>query len=74
MACRVGITTNVEDRRRFWEGAHPTLNTWETLGSYNTKTAAQAAETRTANDHGCVSQAGGGGPEYAIWTVYHFYY
>ena len=74
MACRVGMTTNPGERKRFWEGKHPNLYNWEILGRYSSKSAAQAAETSFANRHGCVSGAGGEGPENAKWCVYRFYY
>ena len=74
MACRVGMTTDPEERRKHWEGQHPTLRNWTILSRHSTKTAAQAAETREAKDRGCVSGSGGGGPEVAQWSVYYFTY
>ncbi|MCY4571924.1 MAG: hypothetical protein OXF01_03905 [Gemmatimonadetes bacterium] len=73
MACRVGMTTNLVGRKRYWEGQHPlTLANWRVLETHHTKTAAQAAEIRLANAHGCIYGPGGDGPEHAVWYVYYF--
>ena len=72
MACRVGITTDPETRRQAWARAYPSLRNWQTLGTYRTKSAAQAAETQTAQRYGCAAAPGGAGPEYATWYVYYF--
>ena len=74
MACRVGMTTNPGERKRHWEGECPTLRNWTILGRYSTKSEAQQAETMFAQQHGCVSAAGGGGNENDDWVVYKFDY
>ena len=74
MACRVGITTDMEARRRYWESQHPTLQDWQVISLHSTKTAAQGAENRAATRHGCESGEGGDGPEVATWYVYFFTY
>lgn len=74
MACRIGITTNPGERKRYWEEKHPTLRNWQILERHKTKTAAQAAETRLAAQHGCEAHPGGDGPENADWAVYKFDY
>ena len=74
MACRVGMTTELEERKKHWERLHPTLANWRVLSQHNSKTAAQEAETEAAQRLGCVSSPGGDGPEYARWSVYYFTY
>ena len=55
MACRVGITTDPEERKRRWQRQHPNLYNWEILGTHSTKAAAQAHENRAARASRCVS-------------------
>ncbi len=74
MACRIGITTDPERREGEWRAEYPGLYGWEVFDWYDTKTAAQAAETYLARLHGCQASPGGGGEEYAQWAVYRFYY
>ena len=74
MSCRIGITTDLPGRYTYWKGKHPSLKNWETLGRYPSKTQAQRAETAFARQHGCDAHPGGGGNEYATWSVYHFTY
>ena len=74
MPCRVGITTNLKERRAHWEGEHPSLRSWKTLLRTSSKTVAQAKETVYAGANGCEHGPGGGGPQSATWYVYHFIY
>jgi hypothetical protein len=71
MACRVGITTNVEARRAHWLRQHPNMRNWQILASYYTQSEAQAHETRAAREYGCAAEPGG--PNIiGIWHVYYF--
>ena len=74
MSCRVGMTTDINSRKRHWESQHSGLYGWQILGTYYTKTEAQRAEKNFANQYGCVSHPGGDGSEYATWYVYKFSY
>ena len=77
MPCRVGITTNLERRKKEWKAIHPTLKNWQKLGyPYDTKETAQAAENLAAAMHGCESGSGGDDPDdpNAKWYVYKFDY
>lgn len=74
MPCRVGMTTDPDERRRYWESQYPTLHDWVILGHYRSKSEAQKAETMFADKNGCVSHPGGDGPEIADWVVYGFRY
>ena len=74
MSCRVGMTTDAEERRRYWKNKPPNLSEWEILGTYSSKTQAQRNETSFANRYGCVAHPGGGGNEDATWYVYKFNY
>ena len=73
MPCRIGITTDLATRKKYWEGQVVGLTNWMVLGTYQTKNAAQAEETRLATLYGC--QAHAGGPDVAApWSVYKFDY
>ena len=74
MACRVGMTTDPEERERFWRNQHRTLHEWKIESRHRSKSAAQAEETRLANLHGCKHGEGGRGPELVTWYVYSFSY
>ena len=74
MACRIGITTDQQERRQYWRSRHPSLRNWRILETLFSKTSAQQAETRLSQQHGCVASPGGAGPEYATWYVYYFEY
>ena len=74
MACRVGITTQPETRKRRWQSRYQRLWRWEIIDRYRSKSAAQKREIQKANEHGCDYHPGGSGPERATWHVYHFYY
>ena len=73
MPCRVGITTRPEKRKSEWEREVIGLRNWEIIGSYPTKSQAQAHEDRYANQHGCIA-AHGGADAPGIWYVYRFDY
>lgn len=72
MACRVGITTHPERRKKEWQLEYPNLRNWVVLGTYDTKSAAQTRENTEANRPGCAAAPGGSGPELATWHVYRF--
>ena len=72
MGCRVGITTDLETRRKHWESQYYGFSGWTVVSTHYSKSAAQAKESEKARQHGCVSHPGGSGPEKATWYVYHF--
>lgn len=73
MACRVGISTDPDERKVYWKRVHPSLRGWKILSMHKTKTAAQVGENRVAREHGCDSAPGG--PNSPLpWYVYHFYF
>ncbi len=72
MGCRVGITTNEEERKKHWKSQYPSMKNWKILKTFNNKTDAQKYETAKAKSHKCVAHHGGDGPEKATWIVYHF--
>lgn len=76
MACRVGMTTDLSQRKQYWQRVHPDLHGWEILGCYNNKVEAQKAENSFAQRYGCVSGKGGDDPERSglTWYVYRFFY
>ena len=74
MACRIGITTDPQERKRFWQRQHRFVRNWQIISTHRTKTAAQRQERALAARYGCVSHPGGAGPERATWYVYYFEY
>ena len=74
MPCRVGITTNPSERKRYWESQHSTLRNWRILARGLTKSAAQKLENEEASRLGCTASPGGAGSENASWSVYYFQY
>jgi hypothetical protein len=74
MTCHVGITTEPQERRQYWQTQHPFLRNWRIVGRYSTKTDARVRENAEAIRHGCQAHLGGDGDEYATWYVYYFEY
>ena len=73
MPCRVGMTTNLVERRAFWESQYPrTLKNWQVVYTCYTKSDAQFHENRLALAYSCEAAAGGVGPENATWYIYYF--
>lgn len=72
MACRIGITMNPARRKKEWQLEYPNLRNWAVLGTYDSKSAAQARENAEANRAGCAAAPGGNGPKFATWHVYRF--
>ena len=80
MPCRVGITTDPETRKGYWESQVVGLRNW-TLTFVGLKDAAQAEENRRkdrcdklGNRGTCHSHRGGGDPDNRNWYVYEFDY
>lgn len=74
MPCRVGITTNPGERKRYWEGQYPTLRNWQILARCDTKSEAQKLDNHFVALYGCQSAPGGAGAERDDWIVYKFEY
>ena len=73
--CRVGMTTNPEGRKAYWEREISNITDWKWYGPYDSKEEAQAFETHLASIHGCESHPGGRDPEgNKKWWVYKFTY
>ena len=78
MACIVGMTTDLERRKKEHKSEHPTLkeSSWEEFGPYSSREEAQAEETRLAKKHNCQAHPGGDNPDDRgkKWYVYYFEY
>jgi len=83
MACRIGITTDPEGRRSYWQNQAPGFANWEILEVFRSKPAAKEYETQYALRHGCHGAlsdldppvtAKERQPEHEWWYVYHFDY
>ena len=83
MLCKVGITTNPEEKREYWQNQTTGFANWQILEIFRSKTAAKEFETAYALRHGCEAELGGSdvpvtekesATEHDWWYVYHFDY
>lgn len=74
MACRIGITTDSHERKRYWEEQYPSLYEWRILERYISKSDAQTGETRLLLLYGCEASPADDGAENDRWAVYKFSY
>ena len=72
MSCRIGMTTDIESRRRYWLRECPGMKNWQILAGPLNKREAQQAESLLAQEHGCTSYPGGDGEVLDNWYVYGF--
>lgn len=71
MPCRVGISTDPDARRVYWQNQVVGFANWRILKSFRGKAEAQEYETQYAERYGC--QAFPGGPDTpGTWYVYRF--
>lgn len=73
MPCRVGITTDLEVRKRQWERKVVGLKNWRILKECLTRKEAQEYEDWYKKRYGCVA-FGGGNTAKGPWYVYRFDY
>ncbi len=73
MPCRVGITTDPNERKADWNRSVKGLKNWRILKKFRNKSDAQEYETRYANRYGCIAHPGGADAP-GIWHVYYFEY
>ncbi len=74
MSCRVGMTTDVVARKKYWQSQHSNFRNWKILGTYRSKAEAQESEKEFAKQYSCKAHHGGSGNEFATWHVYKFNY
>ena len=72
MACRIGITTDPEERKKHWSSRCKGFKNWTILKSGLTKSQADDEEQRLAKLHGCEAHAGGAAVAGKTWSVYRF--
>ena len=73
MPCRAGITTDLKERKQYWESQVVGLNNWTEYGPYNSKKEAQAQEDKLRQEYGCEGHPGG--PDVnKPWSAYKFDY
>ena len=70
MACRVGMSTNPQERIDYWKRVEGHTGS-EILASRLTYDQAQAREKREAEDRRCKYQPGGERNGLSNWSVYH---
>ena len=73
MLCRVGITTDPEKRKSYWNNQVIGFKNWRILQKYANKKDAQTHENRAAKKYNCIAHAGGPDTP-GIWYVYKFEY
>jgi len=73
MICRVGITTNLERRKKEWKAEHSDMQNWEEFGPFDSREDAQKWED---SQTGCEKSGGGDNPDdpTAKWSGYRFSY
>ena len=57
MPRRVGITTDPDTRRAYWQNQVVGFTNWRILSRFRSRTEAQAYETRYARRYGCQASA-----------------
>lgn len=74
MGCRIGITTNLKERKNYWKEKYKYRNfrNWRIVRTFRTKTNAQNWENEEKKRTGCVAYSGGAGPEKATYYGYKF--
>ncbi len=72
MACRIGITTDPDERKQYWQSRCRGFKNWRILERGLTKAQADAAEQRLAKQHNCEAHAGGPSIPGQSWSVYFF--
>ncbi len=70
MACRVGMSTNPQERIAYWKGTEGHTHS-EILASDLTFDQAQVREKLEATARGCRQSAGGPRNSLPNWSVYH---
>ena len=78
VSCRIGITMNLEKRKQQWKNEYLKkgiiIKKWTVLSTHQSKSSAQAVETREAKKQNCIAYPGGRGAEKATWYVYKIEY
>ena len=73
MPTRVGITTDPEERKKYWSAHVVGLSKWKILKHFKKREEAQEYEKSYAKRYGCVYSPGGQNAE-GTWFVYRFEY
>ena len=73
MGCRVGISTNPEQRKKDWENEYEGFSDWQILAGPLSRDEAQKKEDEIAKERGCEAHHGGDEPDVNTgWFVYYF--
>jgi hypothetical protein len=73
MPCRVGITTDPNTRKTYWESHVIGFKNWRIVTKFKSKEKAQAYEKWYASRYNCRAHAGGPDTP-GTWHVYRFDY
>lgn len=72
MACRIGMSTNPQERIRHWKNAEGHTHS-KILASGLTYRQAQERETSEARSRGCQHSGGGRFVAGRVWSVYYLW-
>ena len=72
MPCRVGMTTDLAERKRYWETQYPNLKNWQVLHRNLTYDEAIVTEKQEAQDRNCEAAAGGERVPGGAYSIYYF--
>ena len=72
MARIVGMTTNPDERKRYWQGKYQNLHKWMIVARYDNKSDAQLAERHFAARMNAVANGEAVGGENDEWVIYRF--
>lgn len=74
MACRVGMTSRVSERKADWQRKHKNFRNWRILKTGLTYHEALQYEAAYARRNGCVFHGGGQRKAGRVYSVYRFDY
>ena len=74
MACRVGITTDLERRKQEHSNVYRGLRNWREFGPFKSRAAAQDWEDSKKGEWRCDAHGGGSDPDTPgkLWHGYYF--
>ena len=73
MPCRLGITTDPGEKRKYWQNQVEGLSYWQILTSFEAISQAQTFEIQFAKAHGCQASLDSDDASGTLY-IYHFEY
>lgn len=72
--CRVGMTSDPEGRKKYWETFFPNMFGWRFIKTNLTYDEAQKLENEHAKQWGCDAEPEGDRKHGKVYVVYKFFY